>query len=53
MKKEYKIELQKSGKQIIIYSVNGVEELSEHYANKDGEIVGEIRLGYTKREDSL
>lgn len=51
--KEYKIELQDTGKKIIIYYHNGDEELREHYANKDGTIVGEIRQGYTKRPDSL
>ena len=51
--KEYKIEFQESGKQIIIYYINGVEDLREHYACKDGIVVTEIRTGYTKHKDSL
>lgn len=53
MKKEYKIEYQESGKQIITYIGGEFDGLVEHYANKDGEIVGEIRTGYTKHKDSL
>jgi len=51
--KQYKIELLESGKKIIIYYVNGVEDLREHYAGKDGVIVTEIRTGYIKHIDSL
>jgi len=53
MKKEYKIEYQESGKQIVIYYINNVEDTREHYADKDGTIVGEIRQGYVKHKDSL
>jgi hypothetical protein len=53
MEKEYKIEIQESGKQTITYYINGIEEVKEHYANKDGTIVTEIRIGYTKHKDSL
>lgn len=53
MKREYKIELLDSGKKIITYYLNGEVELVEHYANKDGNIVGEIRQGYTKHPESL
>ncbi len=51
--RQYKIELQDSGKKVIIYYYNDVEELMEHYANKDGTIVGEIRVGYSKHSESL
>ena len=47
MKKEYELEVLESGKTIIIYYVNEVEETREHYAGKDGVIVTEIRQGYT------
>lgn len=53
MKKEYKIEALESGKLIIIYFLNDKEQTREHYADKDGEIVVEIRIGYTKHKDSL
>lgn len=51
--KEYKIELQDSGKKTITYYINGEVELVEHYANKDGTIIGEIRQGYSKHPESL
>ena len=47
MKREYVLEVLESGKTIIIYYNNGVEETREHYAGKDGVIVTEIRQGYT------
>lgn len=45
--------MQESGKKIIIYYINDIEETREHYAGKDGVIVTEIRTGYTKHKDSL
>ena len=53
MKKEYLISYQESGKQIITYFGGECDGLIEHYANKDGVVVGEIRSGYTKHKDSL
>lgn len=53
MKKEYLIQVLETGKTIIIYFTNDVEETREHYAGKDGIVVTEIRLGYTKHKDSL
>jgi len=49
-KKEYEIIDLESGKQGIIYYVNGEEETREHYANKDGVIEVDIRPGYTLKE---
>jgi len=48
--KTYKLEVLESGKMIVIYFVNDIEETREHYAGKDGVIVGEIKQGYTLKE---
>lgn len=53
MKKEYLIEKLKTGKTIVIYFINDVEDTREHYAGKDGVIVTELKQGYVKHKDSL
>lgn len=50
MKKEYKIKLLESGKQLITYYVNDKEILSEHYAGVDGVVVTEIQEGYVEKQ---
>lgn len=48
--KEYEIIQLESGKQGIVYYVNGEEETREHYANKEGVVEVEIRVGYTEKK---
>ena len=45
--KTYEIIDLESGKQGIVYYVNGEEETREHYANKEGVVEVKIKEGYT------